>query len=175
MVSVPFLSIGMRLRFRFSSRGGAEVLGVYHFQPADQFYRQLLGLQFFQLLYFQLQLVLLIQVLLQFSGLVSSINWFCNFRFKQLLRFVLFFSLDFFGRVEESIVERSILSITFGPSISGASIFTISGSSGFGGCSSTGTIYRLQVQLPVQFFRVLFLWALQLLLQVRFSFFSSEM
>ena len=68
-----------------------------------------------------------------------------------------FFVLDFLGRVDESIVVRSILSITFGPSISGASIFTISGSSGFGGCASTGVL-QVPVLPPVQFFQVLFLW-----------------
>ena len=48
-----------------------------------------------------------------------------------------FFLADFFGRVEESIVERSILLITVVPSSSGASILTCSATAG-AATSTTG-------------------------------------
>ena len=69
-----------------------------------------------------------------------------------------FFFADFFGRVEESIADRSILSSTTGASTSGASILTWSGSAVFqlsvvsgyrwrySGCGVGATVHVLCVQ-----------------------------
>ena len=134
MLPTFFFSTGIRLRLRFSS----SVFGPVSLSTGNSILPRIFGPSNFSAFIFSI-----IRFIFHGFRFYCFFNrfwffyWFFGFSFffcffnrssvsLVLLLLLSFFFASFLGLVEESIVSRSILSITLGVSISGASIFMIS-------------------------------------------------